>query len=116
MSIGDRIRDERERLGYTQQEFAHLAGASKNSQFLWEKGSAFPNAKVLEAWARAGADVLYILTAERGQPTTPLPEGDRILLDNFHHASPGVQDGVRRLLSDFSDGGAVSDWECRKSA
>lgn len=119
MSIGDRIREERERLGYTQQEFARLAGASKNSQFLWERGSAFPNAKVMETWADAGVDVLYILTGQRSQPVPPqqlLPESDRILLDNFHHATPGVQAGVRRTLGDFAPGGVAEHHRSRRKS
>lgn len=66
MTIGERINKERKRLGFTQAAFAALAGASKGSQIAWEKGTAFPNAAVLAAWASVELDVSYVLT---GEPT-----------------------------------------------
>lgn len=62
MSIGERIRAERDRLGYTQPEFAALAGSAKRSQVGWEQNRTLPNAAALAAWQAAGADVIYILT------------------------------------------------------
>ena len=64
-SIGARLRDERVRLGKNQTEFAALAGASKGAQVNWEKDVASPNAAALNAFAEAGADVLYVLTGRR---------------------------------------------------
>lgn len=66
MTIGERINKERKRLGYSQAAFAALGGASKGSQIAWEKGTAFPNAAVLAAWASVELDVSYVLT---GEPT-----------------------------------------------
>ncbi len=60
--IGLRLREERERLGLSQEAFAALAEASKRSQIEWEKGTAFPNAEALAAFAAQGADVQYIIT------------------------------------------------------
>lgn len=65
MSIGRRLREERERLGFTQPDFARLAGASKGTQIQWEKDGTSPSALALNAFADAGADVLYILTGRR---------------------------------------------------
>lgn len=65
MLIGERIRDERIRLGYNQSDFAAMGGASKRSQTDWERGVAYPNAQYLALIAEAGADVLYILTGQR---------------------------------------------------
>jgi transcriptional regulator with XRE-family HTH domain len=62
MDLGDRLKSERERLGYSQTSFAALAKASKHAQINWEKGIASPNAAALRAWADAGLDVLYLLT------------------------------------------------------
>lgn len=66
MEIGERLKEERERLGYNQADFAAFGGASKASQSSWEAGTAFPNAKFLAAIAERGADVGYILTGKRG--------------------------------------------------
>jgi len=65
MNLGERLKEERERLGYSQTAFAALAGATKHSQINWEKGVAFPNAAVLATWAEAGLDVTYVVTGQR---------------------------------------------------
>ncbi|MBN0112872.1 helix-turn-helix transcriptional regulator, partial [Pseudomonas aeruginosa] len=70
MNLGERLKAERERLGYNQTDFAALAGASKHSQINWEKGAAAPNGTVLAAWAEHGLDVLYVVTGVRGQAMT----------------------------------------------
>lgn len=65
MGIGDRLKEERERLGFNQTEFAAQAGASKNSQYNYEKGERSPDASYLAAVAEIGVDVLYVVTGER---------------------------------------------------
>lgn len=69
VTIGDRLREERERLGFSQTAFAELAAASRRSQIDWEKKEGpTPNADHLERWATNGADVLYIITGRRAEP------------------------------------------------
>jgi len=70
LTIGRRLKEERERLGLSQPAFADLAGASKGSQIAWEKGVASPNAVALASFAKAGVDLLYVVTGERVK-TTP---------------------------------------------
>ncbi|WP_065760982.1 helix-turn-helix domain-containing protein [Pseudomonas defluvii] len=65
MGIGERLKEERERLGLSQTDFAALAGASKNSQYNYEKGERSPDANYLFAAAMQGVDVLYVITGER---------------------------------------------------
>ncbi|WP_312679851.1 helix-turn-helix domain-containing protein [Stutzerimonas nitrititolerans] len=70
MNLAARLKAERERLGFSQTDFAALAGASKHSQINWEKGAAAPNATVLAAWAAHGMDVLYVVTGQRSNRQT----------------------------------------------
>lgn len=65
MSIGERLKEERDRLGFNQADFASLAAASRRSQIDWEKDVATPNAKNLAAIAKVGADIQYIVTGTR---------------------------------------------------
>ncbi|HDS1776253.1 TPA: helix-turn-helix transcriptional regulator [Pseudomonas putida] len=69
MGIGDRLKEERERLGLNQTDFAALAGASKNTQYNYEKGERSPDSNYLAAAAAQGLDVLYVITGAR----TPQP-------------------------------------------
>ncbi|WP_223569395.1 helix-turn-helix domain-containing protein [Pseudomonas sp. BF-R-26] len=64
MGIGERLKEERERLGFNQTEFAAKAGASKNSQYNYEKGERSPDANYLAAIAENGVDILYVVTGE----------------------------------------------------
>ena len=111
VSIGERLREERGRLGLAQPALGAVGGVTKKTQMLYEAGERSPDAAYLAAIAAAGADVLYILTGERSQAIPPqalLPEGDRILLDNFHAAPPQVRDGVKTALGAFAPGAGTA--------
>ena len=119
MGISARLQQERKRLGLTQDATAAALGVTKRSVINWEGGSALPGAEALAAYAAAGADVLYILTGQRSQPVPPqalLPEGDRILLDNFHAAPPQVRDGVKTTLGAFAPGAGTAAAKRGKAA
>ncbi len=105
MVINLRLREERERLGFTQKEVAALVGMTSRAQVMYESGERNPDTKYLSSIAESGFDVLYILTGQRSQPVAPqelLPEGDRILLNNFHAAPDAVRAGVKTTLSAFA--------------
>ena len=63
--IGERLKEERERLGFTQPQFAEIAGAAKRTLIEWEKGSTSPTAVQLSALSAAGVDIDYIVTGFR---------------------------------------------------
>lgn len=63
--LGDRLREERERLGLSQAAFGELAGVKKNAQFNYEAGNRSPDGQYLSAVAKHGVDVLYVVTGQR---------------------------------------------------
>ncbi len=63
--IGDRLREERERLGMSQAAFGELGGVKANAQGNYEKGDRYPDAAYLAAVAVRGVDVLYVVTGQR---------------------------------------------------
>ncbi|MBU1332357.1 MAG: helix-turn-helix domain-containing protein [Gammaproteobacteria bacterium] len=67
--IGERLREERERLRLSQAAFGEIGGVKANAQGKYESGERFPSADYLAAVALHGADVLYVVTGER----KPLP-------------------------------------------
>lgn len=84
MHCADRIKLERERLGYNQTAFAEIAGATRKTLFNWETGVGSPNADALAAWSALGLDVLYVVTGERAQPVTQqLPADEQMWLDCY---------------------------------
>lgn len=102
--VGNRLKEERERLGLSQAESGLAAGVSREMWGRYERG-ALPGGEVFIALGNTKFDVLYILTGQRSQPVAPqelLPEGDRILLNNFHAAPDVVRAGVKTTLSAFA--------------
>ena len=65
MDIGMRLREERDRIGMTQEAFGQAGGVLKRALIRYEKGERMPDAEFLAAIAAAGADVLYVLTGQR---------------------------------------------------
>ncbi|WP_279626542.1 XRE family transcriptional regulator [Salinicola socius] len=64
-TIGDRIRQERERLGMSQTAFATLGGVGKTTQIHYEKNNRNPDTGYLSALEGAGVDTVYVLTGRR---------------------------------------------------
>lgn len=63
--IGLRLKEERERLGFTQEAFAEIAGAKRRTLIDWEKGVSSPTAAQMAALATVDADVQFIITGQR---------------------------------------------------
>ncbi len=96
--IGNRLREERERLGLTQPVFAELAGAKKRTLIDWEKDVSSPTAVQLAQLSAAGADVLYILTGQRSQPVPPaqeLPRQEQEWLALYRNSSEEVRAALK---------------------
>jgi len=77
-AIGKRLAEERKRLGYSQSAFADLVGVSFSSQRRYEDGRSSPDTAYLEAAAKAGVDVGYVLGPTRWTPEHKL---ERMLLE-----------------------------------
>lgn len=80
MTIGERLKQERERLGFTQPAFAGLAETTKKSQIDYEKDITQPKAGYLAAIAKVGADVQYIITGVRNSAALNPDEEELVLL------------------------------------
>lgn len=63
-SIGVRLSRERVRLRLTQSECARLAGVAKNTLINWENDKGSPTAVALQALARSGLNVIYVLSGK----------------------------------------------------
>ena len=85
MPIGKRLREERERLGFNQTDFAAIGGVGRKSQFNYEEDERQPDAVYLSAIHGAGADVQYIVTGIRSDMA--LTPDERDLLALFRAAS-----------------------------
>ncbi|WP_218240460.1 helix-turn-helix domain-containing protein [Comamonas fluminis] len=88
VQIGERLREERLRLGISQVDFAAACDASRNALLQWEKGETAPNAGVLALMAGLGVDVLYVVTGTKaGESDSTLAPQERDLLHIFRSTS-----------------------------
>lgn len=65
VGIGERLRAERQRLGYVQADFGAAVGVSKTTQFNYEAGDRTPDARYLRKAAALGMDLLHVVTGNR---------------------------------------------------
>lgn len=98
-SIGSRLRDERERLGYSQSRWCELCGTTRKTQFLYETDARRPDADYLAAAAEARADVLFIVTGatEQTSPKTLTGE-EQALVQHYRAAPPAVRKAALAAL------------------
>jgi transcriptional regulator with XRE-family HTH domain len=99
MQIFERLKTERERLGYNQTDFAALAHASRKTVFNWESGVGSPGADALAAWAQIGLDVLLVVTGDPSfVPPKRLTSEEETMLDYFQQADKSARKAALHAL------------------
>lgn len=68
MTVGSRLKEERERLGCSQTEFARLTGVHRNTLARYESGDREPDPEFLTRASSIGADYGYLLSGQRSTP------------------------------------------------
>ena len=85
-----RLREEREKLGLSQEEFGEKCGVRKQAQCLYENGKGRPNSAYLEAAVALGVDIGYIFTGKASQTTDAHIDRARLKL-----AIEAVEEGLK---------------------
>ena len=88
-TYGERLREERERLGMNQTAFAAQGGVQKRAQVNYEASERYPDVAYLGALATVGVDVQYVVTGVRSGAA--LPPDEQELLDLFRAAPLAVK-------------------------
>lgn len=108
-----RLREERKRLGLSQDEFAAVGGVKLNAQSNYENGHRAPDADYLARLAAHGVDVAFLFSGTRVQPVAEnttvrvLTPEQEALLDNYEHSDEEGRAAARRLLSALAVSSAV---------
>ncbi|MHC9057768.1 helix-turn-helix domain-containing protein [Pantoea sp. y20] len=84
LNIGERVKEERERIGLSQMAFGEMGGVKKLAQLKYEKGERAPDILYLNAIAKIGVDVQYIVTGVRS--TAALTTDEEELLNSYREA------------------------------
>jgi transcriptional regulator with XRE-family HTH domain len=91
-----RLQEERQRLGFTQDEFAEIGGIKRRAQINYESGERCPDGHYFSAIAAAGADVQYILTGIRS--SAALTPDEQMLLTGYRALDAKGKAGVFGMI------------------
>ena len=102
-----RLKEERKRLKMTQALAASVCGVARETWGRYESGALMPGAEVLVEFARANADVAYILSGVRHENVARTSQ-EASVFQCFRLLNEREQLGVVRLLTTMS---GVADQE-----
>ena len=100
LGVGQRLAEERKRLGLKQAEFAQRLGIEPGKQSLLETGNRDLRAGYLALLPNLGIDVLYVLTGKRSTATA-LPEEQARLMAEFLALPPPARAVLVRVAQDL---------------
>jgi len=98
MTMGERLKEERSRLGLSQTDLGAAGGVGKTTQLNYEKDERSPDAKYLAAVQPLGVDVHYVVFGERF-PVSPdqLSSFELEVVSYLKELSDYDKESVRRM-------------------
>lgn len=104
MTIGERLKEERLRLGLSQTELGAAGGKGKTTQINYEKGAGSPDAEYLAAAAEKGVDVLYVVTGRRTPEAANSFNGDEIdLVEHYRQLPEGDRQHTHKMVNALAE-------------
>jgi len=102
--VGERLREERERLGLNQTEFGALLGVSRGTQKNYEQGANSLDLRYVAALEDCGVDAAFVLTGRRSTPLGQVfSTEEEKLIKQYRSIAPGDQEAIRRFLKAMAD-------------
>jgi transcriptional regulator with XRE-family HTH domain len=101
--LGIRLREERKRVGLSQEAFAALGCIEANAQLRYEHGRRLPRADYLALIGNGGADLRYIILGERRPiAAAELSGSERSLMQSYRSLLPADREAVGQITSSLS--------------
>lgn len=101
--LGIRLREERKRLGLSQQQFGAIGGVEANAQGKYEHDERVPRCDYLVALEQNGVDVLYVLTGNRSPVGTDmLNDDERAIILHYRSLNEEDKDAISQLALSLS--------------
>ncbi|MNF77884.1 Helix-turn-helix domain protein [compost metagenome] len=98
--VGERLKEERERLGLNQTEFGVLLGVSRGSQKNYELGASSLDLRYVAALEEHGVDAAFVLTGRRSTPLGQLfTAAEEELIKQFRSIAEEDRKAIRRFLA-----------------
>ncbi|MEB0090054.1 XRE family transcriptional regulator [Pseudomonas sp. CCI4.2] len=105
--VGERLREERERLRLTQTEFGALLRVSRGTQKNYELGANSLDLRYVAALEENGVDAGFVLTGRRSTPLGQLiTAGEEELINQYRSIPDDDQKAIRRFLRAMADDAA----------
>ncbi|KWI64102.1 XRE family transcriptional regulator [Burkholderia stagnalis] len=104
-SFAERLREERQRLGLNQTDFAASGGVKRDAQQNYESGSRRPDSSYLEAIAALGVDVAYLLKGQRN--ASELSADEEVLIAGYRSLDAQGRAGVLGMIGGMTQVPAV---------
>jgi transcriptional regulator with XRE-family HTH domain len=105
--VGERLREERERLGLNQTEFGELLGVSRGTQKNYELGASSLDLRYVAALEERGIDAAFVLTGRRSTPLGQMfSASEEELIKQYRSIPPFDQEAIRRFLQAMADDAA----------
>jgi len=96
--VGERLREERDRLGMNQTDFGIAAAVSRGTQKAYELESSSPDVRYLAAVQGLGVDVHFVLTGSRHSiDAANLSPEESSVLEQFRSLPEQDRTAVKRL-------------------
>lgn len=80
--FGERLKNERKRLGLSQEAFAQVGGVQRLAQIQYENENTAPTTRYLNLIAVAGADLSYLLLGSDSNAVTVTTERMQVIEEN----------------------------------
>ncbi|RMU64084.1 hypothetical protein ALP25_102090 [Pseudomonas syringae pv. syringae] len=101
--VGERLKEERERLGLSQTEFGTRLRVSRGTQKNYELGANSLDLRYVAALADQGIDAGYVLTGLRSPaPGQGLKPDEAELVDQYRRLPVDDQKTVRRIVKSMA--------------
>lgn len=113
-TIGQRLAEERKRLGYNQTEFGELGRVKKGTVINWEKDLTSPTGAFLAEIAEVGADITYIITGKRVERT--LVPREAALIDNYRNSDEKNKKVIEQVAFIAAKSQEINNKDERKKA
>lgn len=102
--LGSRLKEERKRLGLSQQDFGSIGGVEANAQGKYESGERIPRSDYLAALGKKGIDIMYVLSGERTPiATDTLNEAERAVITHYRALSEDDREAISQLATSLSE-------------
>lgn len=101
MQIGDRLREERDKLGLTQTEMAKACGVAFRTYCDYEASKTEPKASLLARLNEMGVDVMYILSGCR-IPQDNISIEEKKLIENYRAMDEAARLNVQAVGAAFA--------------